>query len=178
MSRIIREPELLPPASWGEIKDLMVELDSRVQEEEELCTEEYVSQAAWSLLQKAKWTRSRAVYVLRFLEKEHPISEELYQWILENEFADRELMEMWLTPGFERLCCVECCQKDDPGGGCSCRRRRTVSTEATHNPDHAADEDPGCRNCWCEGCSTNDAEGRPIPEPPIPTLEELEQGLR
>jgi bud site selection protein 31 len=142
----------------------MLELSSRLQEAETMCVDENMTREQWSAINKAKWNRSRPVYVMRFLEKKHPMSDALYEWILNQGFADRELINMWRKPGFERLCCLECAAKDDPRGGCICRQPGAAGLQGQ---DH-------CRVCWCRGCATNDVNGYPIPEDPLPTLDDVD----
>jgi hypothetical protein len=48
------------------------------------------------------------------------MKEELFEWILHQGFADRELIAMWRKPGSERLCCVGCSSEKDPDSGCPC----------------------------------------------------------
>jgi bud site selection protein 31 len=62
---------------------------------------------------------------MRFMDK--TMSNELFEWICNQQFADRELIAMWRKPGYERLCCIECASDEDPTEGCACRDESVVS---------------------------------------------------
>lgn len=50
--------------------------------------------------------RSRFVYETFYLKKE--ISRELYDYCLQERWADSNLIAKWKKQGYERLCCLNC----------------------------------------------------------------------
>ena len=58
--------------------------------------------------------RSRYIYDLYY--KREAISRELYDWLLEQGYADAALIAKWKRTGYEKLCCVRCIQARVRGG--------------------------------------------------------------
>ena len=54
---------------------------------------------------------SRYIFDLFYKKKE--ISRELYEYCLNERWADAALVAKWKKSGFERLCCLQCVQKAD-----------------------------------------------------------------
>lgn len=91
--------------------------------------------------------RSRYIYNLFYAKKE--ISRDLYNFLLEERYADDKLIAKWKKEGYEKLCCLSCIVKRDSNykTTCICRVPR-------------ADLDEGklimCKNCGCRGCASSD----------------------
>ncbi|XP_070049033.1 protein BUD31 homolog 1-like [Nicotiana tomentosiformis] len=48
---------------------------------------------------------------------------ELYEFYLEQHYADRNLIERWKKPGYEHLCCLHCIQPRDHNFVTTCAYR-------------------------------------------------------
>jgi bud site selection protein 31 len=151
MSRIRRRPDLNPPPEWAGIREQMLELTAKLREAENICVDENMTREQVAAIMRANWTRSRVVYLKRCVEK--TMTHDLFEWILNQGFADRQLITMWQKEGFERLCCLNCAGDKDPEGGCICR----------HPVGDAPKGSLRCRECWCHGCATLDSHRRRIP---------------
>jgi bud site selection protein 31 len=162
MSRIRRRPDLNPPPEWAEIREQMLELNAKLREAQNMCVDENMTREQIAAIQRSNWTRCRVIYLKRFVEK--TMGSDLFEWILNQGFADRHLIKIWQRPGYERACCTECVSDKDPAGGCICRR------------PVARNETKGlrCRECWCHGCATCDTERHRIPDTELP-FDDLQQ---
>ena len=145
MDRIRRRRQSPPPEGWNAIKDMVFGLNMRMKDAENSdCEEGNVQKQLW-MVHRANWERSRYVFRLRYKDK--TISKELYQWIIEQRYADGDLMSYWLKPGYENLCCVACAsRKTGHNGVCVCR----VPLSQRANPEVK------CFNCGCGGCCSCD----------------------
>lgn len=59
--------------------------------------------------------RSRYIYDLFYRRK--AISRELYDFCLDQGYADKSLIAKWKKQGYERLCCLRCIQSRDTNYG-------------------------------------------------------------
>jgi hypothetical protein len=59
--------------------------------------------------------RSRYIYDLFYRRK--AISRELYDFCLDQGYADKNLIAKWKKQGYERLCCLRCIQSKDTNYG-------------------------------------------------------------
>lgn len=65
--------------------------------------------------------RSRYIYELFYGKKE--ISRELYDFLINEKYADAGLIAKWKKTGYEKLCCVQCINSRDNNykNSCICR---------------------------------------------------------
>ncbi|KAL5220458.1 hypothetical protein ABZP36_025171 [Zizania latifolia] len=76
------------------------------------------------------------------------ISKELYEFCLDQSYADRNLIAKWKKPGYERLCCLRCIQTRDHNFATTCVCRV---------PKHLREEKViECVHCGCKGCASGD----------------------
>ncbi|KAH0788161.1 bud site selection protein 31 [Histomonas meleagridis] len=145
MSRIRRRRELAPPQGWDEVKDMVMELNEQMRNAENSeDTAASTQEQIWAVM-RLNWKRSRPIYEMRW--KKQTMSNELYEWILNQGYADRELINQWRKPGYDRLCCVSCISRNtDQGGVCICRVPR----------NQRSNRDLKCHNCGCPGCCSGD----------------------
>ncbi|KNC50283.1 G10 protein [Thecamonas trahens ATCC 50062] len=103
-------------------------------------------QLTWEVL-KLHHARTRYVYNLFYVRK--VISRELYQWLVDEGYADALLMAKWKKAGYEKLCCLSCIQTRDHNFGttCICRVPR-----AQLDSDRIVE----CAHCGCRGCASGD----------------------
>ena len=88
-------------------------------------------------------------YIFELFYKKKEISRELYEYCLREKWADENLIAKWKKAGFERLCCLQCIQKNDThfGKGCICR------VPKDHMEENKMVE---CVKCGCKGCASGD----------------------
>ena len=100
---------------------------------------------------KLHHARTRYVYNLYYVRS--VISRELYEWLLEQAYADRQLIAKWKKNGYEKLCCLSCIQTSDHNFGttCICRIPKAELEE---------DRIIECVTCGCRGCASTDVPGR------------------
>ncbi|KAI3461316.1 hypothetical protein Pfo_017979 [Paulownia fortunei] len=74
---------------------------------------------------------------------------ELYEFCLEQGYADRNLIAKWKKPGYERLCCLHCIQRWDHNFATTCICRV---------PKQPREADViECVHCGCRGCASGDS---------------------
>eukprot|EP00850_Spirogloea_muscicola_P022642 SM000305S11800 [mRNA] locus=s305:17753:18797:+ [translate_table: standard] len=102
-------------------------------------------EALWPIF-KISHQKSRYVYDLYYRRK--AISRELYDFCLDQGYADKNLVAKWKKAGYERLCCLRCMQPRDHNFGTTCVCRV---------PKHLREEhDVECIHCGCRGCASGD----------------------
>ena len=62
----------------------------------------------------------RSRYIFNMFYKKKEISRELYQYCLDQKWADAILIAKWKKPGYQKLCCLNCIQRKDDTV-CICR---------------------------------------------------------
>ncbi|CAJ1342523.1 unnamed protein product [Effrenium voratum] len=72
------------------------------------------NEATWKIT-KIHWERSRYVYELYYKKK--AVSRELYDWLLQEKYADANLIAKWKKPGFEYLCSLAAIDKRNTNFG-------------------------------------------------------------
>ncbi|KAF2296472.1 hypothetical protein GH714_038330 [Hevea brasiliensis] len=85
-------------------------------------------EALWPIF-KIAHQKSRYIFDLYHRQKE--ISKELYEFCLDQGYADRNLIAKWKKPGYERLCCLRCMQPRDHNFAttCVCRVPKNLREE-------------------------------------------------
>ena len=144
MNRVRKRSNLAPPDGWDEIKEQVLDLNGVMRRAEMNCSECGNSkEQIWGVM-RANWKRSRPIFEARWRKK--TMSDELYNWICNQGYAVRTLIDVWRKPGYDRACCVACVSKNtDHGGVCICR----VSKRNRQ-------KDVKCFHCGCPGCCSGD----------------------
>ncbi|WFD33685.1 Component of the SF3b subcomplex of the U2 snRNP [Malassezia cuniculi] len=92
-----------PPEGFEEIEPILEEYETKMRDAENESHEgKRKSEALWPIL-RISHTRSRYIYDLYY--KREAISRELYDWLIDQEYADASLIAKWKRPGYEKLCC-------------------------------------------------------------------------
>ncbi len=88
--------------------------------------------------------RSRYIYQMYYEKKE--ITKEVYQYCLDEKYADAALIAKWKKPGYENLCCLRCTQTVATNNlkTCICRVPRNELDSDTKFE---------CKACGCRGCA-------------------------
>ncbi|CAN8274432.1 unnamed protein product [Cochlearia groenlandica] len=134
------------PEGWELIEPTLRELDAKMREAEmDTHDGKRKCEALWPIF-KVSHQRSRYVYDLYYKREE--ISKELYEFCLDQGYADRSLIAKWKKSGYERLCCLRCIQPRDHNYGTTCVCRV---------PKHLREEEVvECVHCGCQGCASGD----------------------
>jgi bud site selection protein 31 len=149
-----------PPAGFTDIEDTLLSYTNRMRDAQNASTDgKRKHETLWPIFQISH-ARSRYIYDL-YYERE-AISKELYEWLLKNKYADKELIAKWKKQGYEKLCCLRCVQTKETnfGGSCVCRVPRAQLKRQEDGEDGAkGGEGHGgvqCVNCGCRGCASSD----------------------
>ncbi|CAD6229038.1 unnamed protein product [Miscanthus lutarioriparius] len=106
------------PEGWELIEPTIRELDAKMREaENDPHDGKRKCEALWPIF-RISHQRSRYIYDLYYRRKE--ISKELYEFCLDQGYADRNLIAKWKKPGYERLCCLRCIQTRDHNFATTC----------------------------------------------------------
>ncbi|CAL9107924.1 unnamed protein product [Musa textilis] len=137
------------PEGWELIEPTLRELEAKMREaENDPHDGKRKCEALWPIFRIAH-QKSRYIYDLYHRRKE--ISKELYEFCLDQGYADRNLIAKWkkfVQPGYERLCCLRCMQTRDHNFATTCVCRV---------PKHLREEKViECVHCGCRGCASGD----------------------
>lgn len=77
------------------------------------------------------------------------ISKDVYNYCINNNIIDSNLILKWKKPGYEKLCCLNCVEKNNHNSGSTCICR-------VPKKDILNDSVIECKNCGCKGCVTYD----------------------
>jgi bud site selection protein 31 len=145
MARIRRRSQLKPPPEWECVKETVLGLNVDMRCAESTNVDANSSQEQLWRVMQCNWKRSRFVFEARWRSK--TMSDRLSEWILAQGFGDREVINGWRRPGYDRLCCAHCIAKhSDHGRVCLCRVPRSERTT----------KDRKCFHCECPGCCSGD----------------------
>ncbi|KAK6126316.1 hypothetical protein DH2020_039961 [Rehmannia glutinosa] len=134
------------PEGWELIEPTLRELQAKMREaENDPHDGKRKCEGLWPIF-KIAHQKSRYVFDLYHRRKE--ISKELYEFCLDQGYADRNLIAKWKKPGYERLCCLRCMQPRDHNFQTTCVCRV---------PKHLREEKViECVHCGCGGCASGD----------------------
>ncbi|KAI3826120.1 hypothetical protein L1987_00163 [Smallanthus sonchifolius] len=134
------------PEGWELVEPTLNELQAKMREaENDPHDGKRKCEALWPIF-KIAHQKSRYIFDLYYRRKE--ISAELYEFCLDQGYADRNLMTKWKKPGYERLCCLRCIQPRDHNFQTTCVCRV---------PKHLREEKViECVHCGCKGCASGD----------------------
>ncbi len=139
-----RHKRKAPPEGWELIEPTLDELEAKMREVESAPHEgKRKTEALWPIF-KVHNQRSRYIYDLYYKRK--AISKELYEYCLNENIADKNLIAKWKKQGYENLCCLRCIQTRDTNfsTNCICRVPKTKLEEGRVIE---------CVHCGCHGCS-------------------------
>ncbi|KAL1319887.1 hypothetical protein HN51_064624 [Arachis hypogaea] len=134
------------PEGWELIEPTLYELQAKMREaENDPHDGKRKCETLWPIF-KIAYQKSRYIFDLYHQRKE--ISRELYEFCLDQGYADRNLIAKWKKPGYERLCCLRCMQTRDHNfaTACVCRVPKQLREEKVIE----------CVHCGCKGCASGD----------------------
>ncbi|KAG7027225.1 Protein BUD31-like 2, partial [Cucurbita argyrosperma subsp. argyrosperma] len=134
------------PEGWELIEPTLRELQAKMREaENDPHDGKRKCETLWPIF-KIAHQKSRYIFDLYHRRKE--ISKELFEFCLDQGYADRNLIAKWKKPGYERLCCLRCIQPRDHNFATTCVCRV---------PKHLREEKViECVHCGCRGCASGD----------------------
>ncbi|CAK9159562.1 unnamed protein product [Ilex paraguariensis] len=134
------------PEGWELIEPTLRELQAKMREaENDPHDGKRKCETLWPIF-KIAHQKSRYVFELYHRRKE--ISKELYEFCLDQGYADPNLIAKWKKPGYERLCCLTCMQPRDHNFQTTCVCRV---------PKHLREEKViECVHCGCRGGASGD----------------------
>lgn len=139
-----------PPEGYEKIKPTLVKLQGKLREaqDKQLSTENKQS-SLWPII-RIHHQINRYIYSLYYERK--LISKELYEWLLLQKYANKDLIAKWKKQGYEKLCCLNCIvpRETNSRNMCICRVPKQTLEE---NEDRSDFE---CITCGCRGCASTD----------------------
>ena len=144
MPRVRRAATKDAPEGWELIQGTLDEFAHRMKEAEHDEHEgKRIAEANWDIF---RLHHQRSRYIFDMFYKDNAISRELYEFCLEEKYADRNLIAKWKKSGYENLCCLRCIQPRDTNFNtlCICRVPRSKLEEG---------KIVQCLHCGCRGCS-------------------------
>jgi len=127
------------------IEPTLEELNQKMREAEKESHEgKRKCEAVWPIF---RLHHQRTRYVYDMFYKKKAISKELYDWCLNEKWADKHLIAKWKKQGYEKLCCLRCIESGGTtfGSTCICRVPKKDLTD---------DKVVVCIPCGCRGCSS------------------------
>ena len=131
MPRIRTKKTKRAPKGWKNIEETLMELTQKMRDgnptplhlliyviaENEPHEGKRKPESVWPIY-RLHHERSRYVYNMFYKKKE--ISRELYQYCLNEKWADAGLIAKWKKPGYQKVCCLNCIQKGDKNYSTAC----------------------------------------------------------
>ncbi|KAF6168864.1 hypothetical protein GIB67_042445, partial [Kingdonia uniflora] len=92
------------PEGWELIEPTLRELETKMREAENDENDgKRKCEALWPIFRIA---HQKSYYIYDLYYRREEISKELYEFCLEQGYADRNIIAKWKKPGYERLCCL------------------------------------------------------------------------
>ncbi|KAL0347078.1 UNVERIFIED_CONTAM: Double-strand break repair protein MRE11 [Sesamum calycinum] len=134
------------PEGWELIEPTLRELQAKMREaENDPHDGKRKCEGLWPIF---KIAHQKSRYIFDLYHRRNEISKELYEFCLDQGYADRNLIAKWKKPGYERLCCLRCMQPRDHNFQTTCICRV---------PQHLREEKAiECVHCGCRGCASGD----------------------
>lgn len=134
------------PEGWSIIEETVMDLTKKRNEINNEGNKYNLNENLWKIL-RLHHQISRYVYEMYYFKK--GISKEVYKYCADNKLIDENLIAKWKKPGFEKLCCLNCAEKNNHNSGTSCICR-------VPKKDISIDTIFECKHCGCKGCVTYD----------------------
>lgn len=147
-----------PPPGFSDIEDTLLDYTNKMRDATALSTSGAKKhEALWPIFQISH-ARSRYIYDLYYTRE--AISKQLYEWLLKEGYADKNLIAKWKKQGYEKLCCLRCVQTKETnfGGSCVCRVPRAQMKRGEEEGEEGSGGGKGvqCVSCGCRGCASSD----------------------
>lgn len=103
-------------------------------------------ESTWKIM---KITHQRSRYIYDLYYKQKTISQELYNYLLKEKYADAILIAKWKKNGYEKLCCLACVDSGSHNFKTTCVCRVPKKQLADNKLVQ-------CTHCGCRGCASCD----------------------
>lgn len=139
-----------PPEGYSKIEPTLTKLlvKSREAQTKSIKTENK-NQSLWPIIQ-INHQINRYIYSL-YYDREL-ISQELYNWLLQQKYANKNLIAKWKKQGYEKLCCLNCIMTNEKNHGTTCICRVPKTTLVKNDRSERVE----CITCGCRGCASTD----------------------
>jgi bud site selection protein 31 len=151
-----------PPSGFTDIEDTLLDYTNKMRDAQNASTAgKKKHETLWPIFQI---THARSKYIYDLYYAREAISKELYDWLLKEGYADKNLIAKWKKQGYEKLCCLRCVQSKETnfGGTCVCRVPRAQLKRQEEGDEDGKEGGGGgaasmqCVNCGCRGCASSD----------------------
>ncbi|CCE83554.1 Piso0_004133 [Millerozyma farinosa CBS 7064] len=149
MAKINRRKLKKPPEGYEKIEPTLVKLQEKLKQVQRSSIKtENKHSSLWPVFQ-VDHQINRYIYSLYYERKQ--ISSELYEWLLQQKYANKDLIAKWKKQGYEKLCCLSCIMVDEKNhkNTCVCRVPKSTLKENNDSPVE-------CITCGCKGCASTD----------------------
>ncbi|THY29784.1 G10 protein [Aureobasidium pullulans] len=107
-----------PPDGFEDIEDTLLEFSNKLKDAENASHEgKKKHEMVWPVFQI---THQRSKYIYDLYYEKEAISKQLYEWLLKNNYADKNLIAKWKKQGYEKLCCLRCIQTKETNFNSTC----------------------------------------------------------
>ncbi|KAG0657556.1 Component of the SF3b subcomplex of the U2 snRNP [Maudiozyma exigua] len=157
MPRIVTRRTKKAPEGFSKIEPTLQDFEVRlkdIQDTKESKVSSKGNENLWKIMQ-VHHERSRYIYTLFYKRK--LISRDLYQWLLREKYADKQLIAKWRKKGYEKLCCLRCIQTGESNNGTTCICR-VPHAQLEHDAANKGTKITfkQCVHCGCHGCASTD----------------------
>lgn len=157
MPRIVTRRTKKAPEGFSKIEPTLQDFEIRlkdIQDSKDSKVSSKGSENLWKIMQ-VHHERSRYIYTLFYKRK--LISRDLYQWLLREKYADKQLISKWRKKGYEKLCCLRCIQTGESNNGTTCICR-VPHAQLEHDAAKKGTKITfkQCIHCGCHGCASTD----------------------
>jgi len=133
------------PKGWEVVEDTLNQLQQQMRDAENQDESgKRRDELLWPIF-RLHHQRSRYIYDMYY--NQHKITREVYDFALEEKYADANLIAKWKKSGYEKLCCLRCIQPKDTNFGTTCICR----VPSKHLEEGKVVE---CTHCGCRGCAS------------------------
>lgn len=160
-----------PPKGFENIKPVLIELQIKLKEITSESNEgKRKEESLWPIF-KVKHQMSRYIYDLYYNKKE--INKNLFDYCIEENWADKILINKWKKQGYEKLCCLMCIQQNNNNFNTTCicrvpkknlfKGKNICGLDYTDNEIIKNNNEYKlinnlieCKHCGCRGCASSD----------------------
>lgn len=139
-----------PPEGYERIEPTLKKLLAKLKDAQSTSmTTEDKRSSLWPII-RLNHQINKYIYSLYFERKQ--ISEELYNWLLMQKYANPDLIAKWKKKGYEKLCCLNCIMSKETNHQTTCICRVPKKTLVEKGDDDRIE----CITCGCRGCASTD----------------------
>lgn len=138
-----------PPEGYSKIEPTLNKLLLKLKEAQSSTLKtDTKNTSLWKVIQ-VNHQISRYIYNLYYQKK--VISKELYEWLSNQKYCNKDLIAKWKKQGYENLCCINCIMKSEKNHNSTC-----ICRVPKHKLEEKEAKDLQCITCGCRGCASTD----------------------